>query len=429
MIKTLFWRYQKRFLIGISFVAAALLCCLVFTMTKGSGAQGDGEATGSIYHPKGKLIIPAEFDSVTWFQEGVASYSTRPSDLPLFQPSNGPGSPLTLDTSLDLEGYLDSGGHITAPIYTYTGWFNDGYATAAIGKNQYGLLDKNYKWVIPPRYAYLGDYSQGLISFQSSNGKNGYINLKDQVVIPAQWDSAGDYYEGRAQVCNNISATVSKCGFIDATGRSIVPLIYSYVENYSDGYALACNGSDQNQKCGFLTLSGSVVIPLKYPDHENNSGIWFPMFSTFSNGIAKFGGEYDSNNIEHWGFWNSNFKMAIPVNINSELPRSMDSQTQQNIVDDPWDFDTDIQWEVVGATKDTPGQQAAMDTNGRIKFYSTFQEVHPFSEGLSAVKENGLWGYIDETGNMVVKPQFQYAHDFSDGFAAVQINGKWGFID
>lgn len=57
-----------------------------------------------------------------------------------------------------------------------------------------------------------------------------------------------------------------------------------------------------------------------------------------------------------------------------------------------------------------------------------------FSDGLAAILKDGMWGFVDETGNMVIEPQFPdtcFEEDphFSEGFAAVQIDGKWGFID
>lgn len=43
--------------------------------------------------------------------------------------------------------------------------------------------------------------------------------------------------------------------------------------------------------------------------------------------------------------------------------------------------------------------------------------------------ERGKFGYIDETGRVVIKPQFDYAYPFSEGLAAVGIGDKAGFID
>ena len=52
-----------------------------------------------------------------------------------------------------------------------------------------------------------------------------------------------------------------------------------------------------------------------------------------------------------------------------------------------------------------------------------------FSEGLSPVKLNGSWGYIDETAQWVIPPQYDDASSFRDGLALVEKDGKLMYID
>ncbi len=47
----------------------------------------------------------------------------------------------------------------------------------------------------------------------------------------------------------------------------------------------------------------------------------------------------------------------------------------------------------------------------------------------AAVKENGKYGYIDESGDYVIKPKFQDAWSFIRGSAIVKENGKYGMIN
>ena len=56
---------------------------------------------------------------------------------------------------------------------------------------------------------------------------------------------------------------------------------------------------------------------------------------------------------------------------------------------------------------------------------SYFDDALPFSEGLAAVKNNGLWGYIDTNGEYVVQPQYEQATSFTGGCAAVYGGGMW----
>lgn len=42
------------------------------------------------------------------------------------------------------------------------------------------------------------------------------------------------------------------------------------------------------------------------------------------------------------------------------------------------------------------------DAEGRLLFKKQFEAVEPFFEGLAAVKKDGLYGYINTKGEMVI---------------------------
>ena len=58
-----------------------------------------------------------------------------------------------------------------------------------------------------------------------------------------------------------------------------------------------------------------------------------------------------------------------------------------------------------------------------------YENAKDFSEGLARVKQNGLYGYIDTTGTLVIPCQFQDALRFIEGMAAVMVGATWGFIN
>ena len=58
-----------------------------------------------------------------------------------------------------------------------------------------------------------------------------------------------------------------------------------------------------------------------------------------------------------------------------------------------------------------------------------FDAAQPFvGSQPAAVCIDGLWGFVDTTGNMVIKPEFEAARSFSLNLAGVCKEGKWGFI-
>ena len=58
---------------------------------------------------------------------------------------------------------------------------------------------------------------------------------------------------------------------------------------------------------------------------------------------------------------------------------------------------------------------------------STSQE---YTEVLTPYEQNGMWGYTDRTGSIVIQPQWAVAGWYRCGTAAVcSTDGQWGIID
>ncbi|HOM03537.1 MAG TPA: WG repeat-containing protein [Acetivibrio sp.] len=76
----------------------------------------------------------------------------------------------------------------------------------------------------------------------------------------------------------------------------------------------------------------------------------------------------------------------------------------------------------------------------KIENLTYYDKVYAFSEGMSKVVKNDKYGFMDQTGKVVIDFTYDYAEDFCEGFAAVStdgfwnpdggyVEGKWGFID
>ena len=56
-------------------------------------------------------------------------------------------------------------------------------------------------------------------------------------------------------------------------------------------------------------------------------------------------------------------------------------------------------------------------------------EPMDFPEGLQLVMKGGKWGYIDETGAVVLPLIYDRAYSFENGLARVEIGNRCGYID
>jgi hypothetical protein len=399
----------------------ALGCTLGLTFARGK-KQNASEI--NIYQPQGKLVIPAQFSSPSFFHNGMTEYSTRNSDTPLFT-SGGAGQPLKLNFTEDLYGLISSDGKITPPKFKLVGSFESGIAPAEDKNGLMGAIDKNGRWVISPQYRDLSDFIDGLSSFtDKQSGNTGYINTKGKVIIKPIYKSGTAFTEKRAMVCldGNSTGISMQCGFIDEKGQAISKMEYSSYSSlpYSEGYAMVCKGINKAMRCGFLNYDGSIATPIAYPAVQDENGLWSSPLSSFSGGYSIFGGYWDKGGFQKWGLLNKKFKYQIEPIFTKEISKYGFS---------PYDFDAGVQWQTIGRTKDNPGRTAAVDKNGNVLFYSNYDEVQSFTNGISPVRIGNKWGFVNQKNQLVIKPQYDDTRGYSEGLAAVRINGYWGYIN
>jgi len=152
--------------------------------------------------------------------------------------------------------------------------------------------------------------------------KWGFIDATGKVIIPFEYKEAREFAEGLAAV-----KLKNRWGFIDKTGKVVIPFQYYYARNFSEGLAAVQSGP----YWGFIDKTGKEIVPCKY---------YFDV-RDFSEGFAAV---YDGG--YRWGYVDKTGKMVIPFN--------------------------------------------------------KYKYVWNFSGGLAAVNNKNKWGYIDKTGKEVV---------------------------
>ena len=86
---------------------------------------------------------------------------------------------------------------------------------------------------------------------------------------------------------------------------------------------------------------------------------------------------------------------------------------------------------LVACASETPDQTDVSDMNTTVAETTIPPDKTRLKKvELAAVKINGKWGYIDETGEFIINPQFEDAGLFADnGLAWIMVHGKYGYID
>ena len=133
--------------------------------------------------------------------------------------------------------------------------------TATLGYGQGLLPEEKVKKESPAqpvqqtkKYAWKDKYYEGL-AIVILNDKFGFIDKTGKEVIPIKYDGAYIFSEGLASVELN-----GKWGFIDKTGKEVTPIKYDDAKSFSEGLAVV----KLNNKWGFIDKTGKEVIPIKY---------------------------------------------------------------------------------------------------------------------------------------------------------------------
>ena len=283
------------------------------------------------------------------------------------------------------------------------------------------------------------DYTvrENLLPVRNTNWKYGFVDTTGKLVVPLKFDDAGEFSEGLARVQDRSDEFL--WGYTDKTGKLVIPYRYTFAGDFFEGlapvagYVEAENGM-RSLKWGFIDKTGKTIIPLQY---EQANG--------FSEGLAAV------KNGDRWGYIDITGKEVIPCTFYS-AQSFVDGMAAVMFVMDPpysWGY-----IDKVGEFTITPhlvcfdvssfyyGADLAIIRNGNngifkngfinkygmIAIQQVYDNASPFIEGYAAVEKNGSWGFIDEKGNLVIPLEYSKASQFFDGLAAVKKDGKAGYI-
>ncbi len=284
----------------------------------------------------GRIVIELTWDDASSFSEGLAVVATGIEKW--FEQNIG----LTVQRGGE-RGYIDRDGNIViAAQFDDARPFSEGVAWVLDGK-KWGLIDRTGKYLIEPRFQFepAWDFSEGLCpvwqgnwSLDESVGRFGYIDTTGKMVIPAQFRGAGAFSEGMAPIVKG-----SKLGFIDRAGEiSIEPQFewgsmspQTRLPIFADGLAAV----SVRGRLGFINKAGQITIEPRFE-------VWGMQVTGFSEGLA-----------------------AVQLG----------------------------------------GKTGFIDKEGRMVIEPRFTRVDPFEDGIARVEVKlGHWGYIRRDGVFVWNP-------------------------
>lgn len=235
----------------------------------------------------GSLVIPCEYKNVGEFHDGLAWVYDKANAYYGFIDKTGKLA-LPFQYS-EVWGSFDNGiavvriGRRTAVIdKTGKEVIPQGYAYAARISSETLVVASLSEYGYANGYYFMNKAGQvvGKAVYGSYNGTpfhfvdglaengNGYINESGELVIPRQYKDAGDFVDGYAVV----KTGDGNYSVIDKTGRVTTTLPYRVESNAGNGCFMISSHESGTQRFGFVDYTGKEIVPCKYKQVEKFSG-------------------------------------------------------------------------------------------------------------------------------------------------------------
>lgn len=281
-------------------------------------------------------------------------------------------------------GYKNEQGEIViAPAYDEAEEFENDVAVVRVD-DRHGLIDQSGKIVIPCEFYSLYAYRNGWV--KAEKDKIDYLyTSRGQLML--QLPEVTWWYVPEEGIIRAKKDT--GWGTMNMSGETIIPFIYASLGPCINGWLSYFD--DEDRKWGWLDKQGDVMVPAEHLE----VGVWSKKYwwSRNKNGYTLY--DYNCNVICDEG-WT---KIAEPAKGMAAVKTA-----------DGWKF-IDEHFNTV------------------LQLPPIYEWVEHFDGELAAVKRDGLWGYIDASGNEVIKPAYTHVGWFREGLAVVEVGEYKGYIN
>lgn len=219
---------------------------------------------------KGEIVIPAQYNAVGFFKEGLAWAEKN-----------------------EKYGYVNKANEVLIPFqFSSANDFEGGRAVVEMNE-LFGIIDRSGTYIIPAEFKDLGTFTEGLIYAQKDSLYGYYDGFGFQRILP-QYDEAFSFSKGIAKVTFK-----GMDGFIDTYGAYVVKPLHEEVQFFSDSILqyedgdfikfMRLNGEEiptlnadvlgkltndravyvYDENVGYIDGKGKVIIPLTFDDYTN----------------------------------------------------------------------------------------------------------------------------------------------------------------
>lgn len=343
------------------------------------------------------------------------------------------------------KGLLDVAGRVIVPNrYEHISQLRDNqgnYVDLLVVRHDglMGIYNTCGEYMEKPRFSRIDMFQEGFALVQE-NGKFGLIDLEGRQRVGCLYDLLLPMSEG---LC--AAKLKSRWGFIDAAGREVLPFVYEAVQE--SGFFQGRAAVSKAGTWSFVRRDGEVEFPL---DHGYQS------LGALSEGLASVCKLMDEGGVKY-GYVDPEGKLRIPFryeraeafkrgfaivgervakeqSVITEMRYGIIDRTGRTIIPSVLHGQTEarLKRDSLGylgfAMLHDGNRLCKIDRNGHRMdctgnaldvIQRTWMSTRCENEALVAVSRDGLWGFCDGRGRIVIPCTFATVNCFSDGLARV----------
>lgn len=311
-------------------------------------------------------------------------------------------------TSKDgLYGLVDNSGNVIIDnLYTEISSLTDKYEDGYVVRDQngnYGLINYNKKQVLECKYSEIKHVSGNNLYAVRENGNLELINEKGEVLI-------GSGFEDIINIASNnvIFLRDNKYGVMSSDGTVLIEPTYDELTYAFDGNYVA----KKEDIYGIINTSNETKVEFSYSyitymsdesiiEADKADGSTDLMDTSFNVKVTGIVSEINTN------------KGYVKVRVNNENKYynfRLEERTAQDI------FTTNT---LFLSRKD--GKYGYVNKEGIVVVDYIYDDATEQNDyGYVAVKQNGVWGALDQNGNVIVSPSYELAQN-----TVISFIGKW----
>lgn len=233
-------------------------------------------------------------------------------------------------------------------------------------------------------------------------------------------------------------------GFADKTGKVIIDYQFDYVGQFSEGLCWVCKKEPDNG-IGFIDETGKLVIDYQFdwPGEHNPSDFHEGLCPVMVDGSREIFSYIDkTGKVAFPGVYSYEADFCEGLAGVTEVVSTDPYVTRSGYIDKTGKFVIEVEHAgsycerfhdgVAKITKyGVPTYFIDKQGNKLFELDERFKYVEYSEEGTWRVYDGEHFGFIDNTGKLIVPCKYEARGTFSEGLSPVQDKngGKWGFVD